>query len=212
MTTFIFVRHGESETNRTKKFAGQANPSLTEKGLRQAEQMAQWLAANYCVDHIYSSDLLRAYQTADAFAKRTGGKVLENAAFREINGGAWHEQTYAYIQKNYPEEYRIWINDVVNAKLPGGESTKALAKRVIDEVFRLKQAHPGKTIAVFTHATPIRLLVAYLKTGDLNSANQMFTISNASTTVVQLTEDKAVFQVLDYDDYLEEKTCLPGIV
>jgi hypothetical protein len=85
MTTFIFVRHGESETNRTKKFAGQANPSLTEKGLRQAEQMAQWLAANYCVDHIYSSDLLRAYQTADAFAKRTGGKVLENAAFREIN-------------------------------------------------------------------------------------------------------------------------------
>lgn len=212
MTTFIFVRHGESETNKTREFAGQANPALTEKGLQQAEQQAQWLAANFSVDYIYSSDLVRACQTAGAFAKRTARVIIKNASFREINGGDWQEKTYTYIQENYPEEFHIWTNDMANAKLPNGETVKELATRVVDEVFRLKEVHRNKTIAVFTHATPIRLLVAFLKTGSLDSVNQTPWCSNASTTVIQFDGNKVMFQLLSYDDYLEEKTYLPGII
>ena len=63
MTRLLFVRHGQSKANLDGVFAGQIDPALTELGCRQAECTAEFIAENYKVDAVYSSDLQRAYQT-----------------------------------------------------------------------------------------------------------------------------------------------------
>ena len=73
MTTLIFVRHGESLANLQNLFAGHYDIPLTELGHTQAERTAQYLD-RYHIDHIYASDLQRAYQTAEHTAARQGSE------------------------------------------------------------------------------------------------------------------------------------------
>ena len=63
-TTLIIVRHGESEANGSKRFAGHLDIPLSAKGLKQAELTAGYIKENYHVDAVYASDLQRAYHTA----------------------------------------------------------------------------------------------------------------------------------------------------
>lgn len=214
MTILIFVRHGESEFNNTKSFAGQMNPPLTQKGKKQAQRMAQWLAANYKIDYIYSSDLTRAYQTAEGLAERLQMRITKNAQFREINGGQWQGENYDKIKEKFPDEYSVWLNDIAKAQPPKGETVEELADRILKETFRLKEVHKGENVVIVTHATPIRLLMTFLQKGDISMAKETPWVPNASITVVRFKEDTASFELLGYDEYLrEEKSSFPkGIV
>ena len=79
------VRHGESTWNVQRRLQGQtAHPALTPLGVRQAQDAAAVLASR--VDDaamLWSSDLVRARQTADVVGHRLGLPVRETAALRE---------------------------------------------------------------------------------------------------------------------------------
>ena len=60
----LVIRHGESEADLLDVHEGRADFSLTERGHRQAQAMAEYVAANYRIDRIYASTLTRAMQTA----------------------------------------------------------------------------------------------------------------------------------------------------
>ncbi len=214
MTRLIFIRHGESEANRLQYFAGQSDPTLTEKGKAQAEKMAKWLSAHYQVAQIYSSDLVRARQSASPLAEMTRLPITPLPAFREIAAGEWQEKTFEVLQKQYAAGYETWLHDIGNAVTPGGESVKELGKRVIDEVFRLADKHQGETIVIVTHATPIRMLMTFFRYGAFDKANKVSWVPNTSATVVTMQDGKAEFERIGYDDYLEEeKSTFPsGIV
>lgn len=69
MTTLIFVRHGQSQTNIEQRFAGQFDTPLTNEGILQAKLLSDWVADNFSVDKIYSSSLRRAVDTAMVCSK-----------------------------------------------------------------------------------------------------------------------------------------------
>lgn len=73
MTKLIFLRHGESEYNRIKKYAGQLDVPLSEVGKQQAIIAGSYIAKNYKIDEIYSSNLSRAIETAQPIAKTERG-------------------------------------------------------------------------------------------------------------------------------------------
>lgn len=212
MARFIFIRHGQSETNVTNCFAGQSNPSLTEKGLLQADLLAKWIAKTQKIDCIYSSDLTRAYQTASATAKKLGMKVVKDPAFREINAGLWQGVNYLVIKDNYKDIYDIWINDTINARLPEGESVKELGERIVAETLRLNEIHTkDETVMIFTHATPIRVVTTYFKDGNINDIKNTAWASNTSATVLNLNGETPVFELISFDDYLANETSvIPG--
>ena len=79
-----FVRHGESEANLNKTFAGQTDVKLTDKGRSQAEAVRPILA-DIAFDKVYSSDLSRAYDT-QAIAL-PGYEAEKLPQLREINVG-----------------------------------------------------------------------------------------------------------------------------
>ena len=89
MTTLLLIRHGESMANRSGIFAGHFNAELEDNGVMQAKLTAKYIAENYKVDKIYSSDLIRAKSTAGIISEVIFGKNLncELEGLREIDFG-----------------------------------------------------------------------------------------------------------------------------
>ena len=100
-TRLYLIRHGESEANKIDAFAGHSQFNLTEQGRAQAQKAAEYLSTLQ-VDAIYSSDLPRAYQTAEPTAKRLGMEIITSKQLREIDAGEWEGRTFNDLQKTIP--------------------------------------------------------------------------------------------------------------
>jgi len=95
MPTQYFIRHTESEANVLHLLGGQSDFPLSDKGKRDADLLAGLFAARHTADHIISSPLARAQQTAEPFAKRLGLPILLNPALMEQNMGIFSGWSYA---------------------------------------------------------------------------------------------------------------------
>ena len=82
MTTIFLARHAETDWNREHRWQGHADPPLNRTGLDQAWELSQVLEGEP-FDAIYSSDLRRAYETADAVAKGRGLEIIVDTGLRE---------------------------------------------------------------------------------------------------------------------------------
>lgn len=213
MTRLLLVRHGESEANFHNIFAGHIDPALRPRGIEQAELTAQFIAENYKVDKIYSSDLQRAYKTAECFAKQANLPITADENLREINAGAWEGVEFFSLPTNYPDEYAIWEEDVGNAYCPGGETVRELGERIMGELTKIAKENPDKTVAIFSHATPIRVAQSIVETGGLDRMQDIPWVSNASVTVIEYNDGKWNLVAVSEDRHLEDlKTVLSSDV
>src|SRR5512140_3681587 len=94
----ILVRHGETDGNATRVLQRPDIP-LNERGIWQAEQLAQRLVAHGFV-HILCSDLLRARMTAAPLAARSGVAIEENPLLQERNFGDLRGVPYADLAED----------------------------------------------------------------------------------------------------------------
>lgn len=158
-TSLLLLRHGETPLSIEKRFSGTGDPVLTAKGLAQAEAAAARLSREpYRIDVIASSPLKRALQTAEAVAARTGLDVVVEEGLRETDFGAWEGHTFAEIQRRWPDHLSAWLADTSVAP-PGGESFDQTSVRVEAALARLIAAHPGRTVLVVSHVTPIKTIL-----------------------------------------------------
>ncbi|MBQ7037383.1 MAG: histidine phosphatase family protein [Clostridia bacterium] len=200
MTTVLFIRHGESVANRRNIFAGHLDVELEELGFLQAAKTAEFITEKYKVDAIYSSDLQRAYNTAKALSDRTGIPIIKEKAFREIDGGEWDEKNFDALDSLFPEEFGVWRRDLKNARCTGGESVKEVAARVFAAAKKIAAENEGKTIAIFSHVTPIRCIECMARDGSVEKIADHTWVSNASVSeflvedgqwkVIEMSQDK----------------------
>ena len=195
MTKMIFVRHGQSQANLDRVFAGQTDTVLTELGKLQAERTAL-LLKDYQIDAIYSSDLTRAMQTAIPTAKTQGLGIIPSEELREINAGDWENLPYEVLMRDFEESYAVWRNDCGRAHPENGESVVALSERIYCAVDQIARQHEGQCVAIFSHATPIRLLRARWEGYAPEDAAQVAFCSNASVSVVEYAADGSFEVVL----------------
>ena len=182
MTRFVFVRHGESESNISADFTGSMDIALSEKGLLQAGLTAE-LLKDTRIDAAYASDLKRAFVTGERIAERHGVTVVPDRALREIFGGDWEGVPYAELAERWPEEYDNWKRHPARCRCPGGESIADVYRRVVGEVERLAEKHDGQTVLIATHATPIRVMKLRMLGLPLSRMGEVKWASNASVTV-----------------------------
>lgn len=204
MTRLLLVRHGESEANFHNIFAGHIDPALQPRGIEQAKFTAQFIADNYKVDKIYSSDLQRAYRTAESLAKRVNLTITADENLREINAGAWEGVEFFSLPTNYPDEYAVWAEDVGNAYCPGGETVRELGERIMGELTKIAKENPDKTVAIFSHATPIRVAQSIVETGGLDRMQDIPWVSNASVTEITYENGKWNLIAVSIDKHLAE--------
>ncbi len=156
-TRLILIRHGETDWNVEGRYQGQADPPLNPKGIEQARRLAQILK-DKGIDVIYSSPLKRAWQTAQIIAQVIDAPVYPEPRLMEINQGEWEGLHVTEIQARYPEIFQQWEKDPWHTHIPGGETLTQVQKRVYAAVDEILSKHPGQTIALVTHRTPIALL------------------------------------------------------
>ncbi|MFE9934002.1 bifunctional RNase H/acid phosphatase [Streptomyces sp. NPDC005533] len=159
--TFVLLRHGETALTPQKRFSGSggSDPELSPAGRRQAAAVAEALAARGTVQTVVTSPLRRCRETAQAVADRLGLTVTVEDGLREVDFGAWEGLTFAEVQERFPDDLQAWLDSPRAAPSGGGESFTAATRRISATRDRLLAAHPGRTVLLVTHVTPVKILV-----------------------------------------------------
>jgi broad specificity phosphatase PhoE len=161
MTRLVLVRHGETDWNAEGRYQGQSNVPLNANGLAQAEALARRLSGER-FDAIYTSDLARATQTAEALAAVTGAPIFREPRLREIDQGEWEGMLLAEIEARYAEEFARRRLDPLGMHPPGGETVGQVRERVLDVVREIHKTYPSGTVAVVSHGLAIALVKVHL--------------------------------------------------
>lgn len=150
VTRVLAVRHGETAWNVDTRLQGQIDISLNSTGQEQARRLAEALAEEG-VEAIVASDLVRARDTAQAVADRTGLPLVTDAGLRERHFGIFQGHTYAEVEQRWPDESARWRKRDPGFGAPGGETLAAFYERCVATATRLAAAHPGRTLLLVTH-------------------------------------------------------------
>jgi alpha-ribazole phosphatase len=155
-STLLFLRHAETDLAGT--FCGATDPPLNARGVDQLPALLSSVA-DLRFDAIYTSDLLRARQTAEAIAASHSTPVYPRPGLRQINFGDWETLTWQQIESSDPAFAARWVAEFPNLTPPNGEPIALFKHRVVKEITFIRQQTHAQTIAIVTHSTVLRVLL-----------------------------------------------------
>lgn len=187
MSRIYLVRHGETEWNKEQRSQGCSNDiPLSEDGRRQVEAVANRLRDEK-IDMVFSSTLLRAYETAEKIASFHNLEVQKCSEFLEINFGSWEGMRFPEIKEQYGDIYNIWRTSPHLAEIPGAESISALRDRSMNKLLELICANPNKNILIVSHGISIKVIVTAIL--DIGLEN-----------IHRIRQDNTAINIFDYED------------
>lgn len=181
----ILVRHGETPWNVTLQYQGQANVPLNERGREQAHRAAQRLQA-YAVDALYSSDVTRAWETAELIGQTLKLTPEALVQLREIDVGQWEGLTPEELYRRFPDHMAEYRRDPARTVRIGGESYAQLQERALVALNLIQERHRAdEVIAAVSHGGTIRALLCHIIGLDLGNFGRMW-LDNGSITELRL--------------------------
>ncbi|MFN3295826.1 histidine phosphatase family protein [Caldimonas sp.] len=177
-TRILAIRHGETAWNVDTRIQGHLDIPLNDTGRRQARRLARALADEN-LQAVYSSDLSRARQTAQALAELTGLPVQPVPGLRERAFGRFEGRTFREIEAQWPQQALRWRQRDPEFCPEGGESLNVFYRRVVEQAGALACAHPGQTIALVAHGGVLDCLYRAATRIDLR-APRTWELANAS--------------------------------
>jgi broad specificity phosphatase PhoE len=160
-TRLFLIRHGQSAGNAEGRFGGHGPTPLSKLGEKQAQLTAKTLAREG-INAIYSSDLHRAVQTAEALSKLVDVPVIQTAAFRERHVGVLEGLTFDESKESFPKDYYALVNRNIHHIITEGESYRQLLRRTTTELRSILSKHSGEKIAIFSHTGAICFMTLHL--------------------------------------------------
>ncbi|MBO4384914.1 MAG: histidine phosphatase family protein [Clostridia bacterium] len=146
--TILIIRHGESEADILNVHEGRADFGLTERGHRQAEAMAEFVADSFKPTAIYSSPLKRAAQTAGHLSEKTGVEIVFDPDLMEFNNGLLAGLSFEEADRLYPKVENLPIDRAVYGQESQVEF-RARAERALGRI--LSENGSDAVVAVVTH-------------------------------------------------------------
>ncbi|MHB8629978.1 MAG: histidine phosphatase family protein [Aggregatilineales bacterium] len=190
MTRITLIRHGQTWWNTDGRWQGQANVGLNPTGLAQASRVAEHLRG-VDVSALYSSDLIRARQTAEAIAECMGVPVITDVRLREIDVGEWQGLTGDEVLQWDAERLYAVRAGGYSVRRPSGESLQEVADRALALFKEVVAAYPGKHVILVSHGGTIRMLLYALQLLDDTHTH----VDNTSRTVLVRAESEASWQL-----------------
>lgn len=178
VTRILAIRHGETAWNVDTRIQGQLDVPLNDKGRWQAGRLAGALA-DEGITAIYSSDLQRAWQTAQPLAEATGLAPRPEPRLRERAFGVFEGLTWAEIERDHPEASERWRRRDPAFGPDGGERLADFYARCVEAVTTLAQRHPGEVLALVAHGGVLDCLYRASARVELN-APRTWQLGNAS--------------------------------
>jgi len=176
-TRICLVRHGETEWNAERRIQGQIDIGLNENGVRQAAAAGRWLQGAGIVA-LYSSDLKRAWTTAQAIGSALGLVPQPAPEMRERRYGVFEGLTYAEAQQKFPAGYAAFEGRNADYGFENGESLHAMFARVTGKLQEIAAAHAGQTVAIVLHGGVLDVINRFVRGNSLEMQRD-FLIPNA---------------------------------
>ena len=182
VTKIYIVRHAEAEGNIYRRSHGWYDAYLTENGLRQVDNLAKRMEGVH-LDVIYSSDLRRTMQTAEAPRRASGLPVIPEKGLRELQMGEWENLSWgdcsrrdAVLASSFAQS-EDW-------RSPGAESVQDLIDRTGETLRRLVKKHEGQSICLVSHSVAIRALMLNMGVEEKTFRDTKM-VPNASLSLIE---------------------------
>lgn len=187
LRTVVLIRHAQSEHHVKRLSGGWTDTPLTDLGHRQAELVARRLKRELGETpvRLYTSDLIRTWQTAEHIAAELGVAPVADARLREFNNGAAAGLTLEEALRAYPEAEGPWPAD--HRQWPGGETWREFHRRTggfLDDL-----SLDGPVPIVVTHGGNVHSLSArWLGVDEERISSTGFAAHVTGITVLQSDE------------------------
>lgn len=187
-TRLCLIRHGETSWNAEKRLQGHTDIPLNSRGALQARQMAQALKdINLTFDVLYTSDLKRAADTANAVVELFGVDAQVDSTLRERHFGALQGLSISEAPLLRPDIWQAHIARDLEHELAGGESIQQFALRVQSALDKIQVRHAGKTILIVSHGGTLDMMYRIASKQALN-AERVVSVPNASLNWITHSE------------------------
>ena len=185
MTRIYLLRHGQTVWNSEGRAQGQMESELSALGRAQAARLAHVLAA-LPLGAVYSSPLLRAFDTAQAVAAPHELSVMTDRDFREIGLGAWEGLTSAQINERFGDMIARRRRDPLGVVPPGGESLPHVQARVMGALQTILASHADAMIAIVAH-------------GAVNRVALLTVLGAPLTSYWRLRQDNGAINIVEFN-------------
>ncbi len=181
----IFIRPGQTDWNKQGRQQGWVASPLDARGVHQAEKLAK-VMPSIGVGALYSSDLVRAKQTADIVAHKLGLTPIFDERLRERAVGQWQGLTLNEIRDWYPREHMALQSNPDQFRIPGGESRLDVQARMKAALADILASVSCETIAIISHTITIKMSVRLLVPG---TDVEFDYVTNTSVTTLDRDQD-----------------------
>ncbi|MRG85693.1 histidine phosphatase family protein [Salinibacillus xinjiangensis] len=192
MTRIGLIRHGLTDWNKERKAQGQTDIPLNETGKEQAQLLAKRFVEGEW-DLVVSSHLTRAYDTADAVAKKLNLPIITDERLQERSFGKMEGTTEA-------ERIRLWGESWRDLDL-GVETDEVVQQRSIECVEEFCNLHHVERILFVSHGATLNQLIKGLLRDP--SFDQGF--GNTAVSLFDKNEDYWNCTVLNCTKHLEDQ-------
>jgi alpha-ribazole phosphatase len=189
-TRIYLIRHGEVEGAGTPRYNGQADVPLSKRGKAQYHELKPRLPDAGIVA-CYTSDLSRCAEGAEILGAHLGVEPVRHKELRELNIGIWEGMTWASLIENYPTEWQARLDDIVNYRVPRGESLHDMHNRVMPVVRDIAARHLGEEVLVVGH-------------GGVNRVILLNAIGAPLASLFNIEQNYCCLNIIDY--YADGKT------
>ena len=191
----ILVRHAQSEGNAQGLYSGITDDNLTDLGKKQADQVAKYLAATLTkVEKVYSSPLVRAFDTAKLISKYLllAEPELDNR-LAEIDLGVWEGQPAQALEASNSDLIEKWKEDPFEVEVPGAEKVNSVKSRIFEFCEEVSKMGLSR-IVVVSHATVIHSLLIPLL-GREGKEFWSIRIDNAGISIIEWDSHPQVISI-----------------
>jgi glucosyl-3-phosphoglycerate phosphatase len=195
----VLWRHGRTAWNLLGRAQGHAQVPLDDVGEGQAS-VASARLASYQPGFIWSSDLVRAVQTADALARLTGLEVRQDKRLREFDVGERQGMTMLEFARSRPDLYQQWANGDLSVEIPAAEPTDDVAARMREVLHEAADAvGPGQTGVVVGHGASLRVGIATFFGLPPRHWTMFHGMSNCAWAVLEDDGERWGWRIVDYN-------------
>ncbi len=197
----IIIRHGETEWNRLERCQGISDIPLNDTGREQARRLADSLKTEE-LSAIFSSDLVRARETAETIANLHSLSVSFDHNLREMDQGEFEGLEFTRIRKDYSGVLKKWTNDPENLRIPGGETLLEVQNRAWDAFHEIYSKHAGDRVLMVSHNLTIISLLCKFSGKSLSSFRE-FNVRETSKSIVICKESDYTISLLNDIGHLD---------
>lgn len=205
VTKLYLIRHAEAEGNLYRRVHGWYDSLITENGYRQIAALEERFRKVH-VDAVYSSDLFRTRTTAAAIYQPKGLELNTRQALREMGMGEWEDRTWGEATRMDAVQMAKFNHNEPDFSFSGAETFEQLRLRMTTALRKIAAAHPGKTVAVFSHGMAIRNAIACFQGIPTEQTHDSVPHGdNTSVSLLEVEDDKVKVVFCNDNSHLSEE-------